>query len=94
MDQLIITAFSKFLKKKERASFDIGIRDIEALAEFFPELDHKNICIYFYAREYVSSGNFASFIPLHHPAYYSRIKHIKNLAEFSIVFSKKFYTLE
>ena len=91
---MIFSAYSRSLGDEEKSSFKNIESAVWHAVEYFPELEKRSICIYFYAREAAPRGSLASFIPLNHPHYYSKIMHLKVVAEFSIVFSKQMISLE
>ena len=91
---MIFISHSRSLGDEEKSSFKNTESAVWHAVEYFPELEKRNICIYFCARESAPRGSPASFIPLNHPHYRSKIMHLKIFTEFSIVFSKQMISLE
>lgn len=91
---MIFNVYSRSLSDKEKSSFKNAESAVWHALEYFPELEKRSICIYFCARESAPGDSPASFIPLNHPHYRSKIMHLKIVTEFSIVFSKQMISLE
>lgn len=84
---MIYLTYSRSLGEEEKRRFSKVGAEIKSVELYFPELAHEEICIYFYSKDSIR-GAPAEFIPLDHPQYNSRIKHINNPTKYSIVFSK------
>ncbi len=90
---LLFFGYSRFLKEEEKAALKFLEHSVWNALKYFPKLEKKSICVYFYARELTPDGNLAQFIPLGHPCYRSKATKLKIGTEFSIVLSKRALSL-